>query len=111
MSTIKHPKHERKIGVTMETSYGDGTTAIDRYLPVEDATFDYVKDSVIKETLGVRATNQKSYKREAVITPSISGDIEPDTIHYLLESTFGTVETGTNFEHADGTQFSHIYRL
>ena len=111
MSTIKHPKHERKIAIGMETSYGDGTTAVSRYLPVEDATFDYVKDSVIKETQGVRAAALSSYKREGVITPSISGDVEADSIGELLLCTFGTIATGTNLENISGTQFLHTYTL
>lgn len=104
---LKIGQWEARLGVGMEGTYGVlGTIA--RYVPTESMTFDYKLDGVSQDEFGVKRTSTQTYKREAMLTPSLVTSIQPNSIGEIFASFFGTFTSGTQTAGA-GTQYKHTF--
>jgi hypothetical protein len=110
MSIKKFAKHERRIGIGLEGTYG-AYGVIGRYVPAEDVALDYTREVVTRDEVGVLNTANDTYQRTAMLQPKITVPFNPDTVGEMLHSLMGTVTTTIEQGAAGGTAYRHVFKL
>ena len=95
--------HEKKVAVGLEGTYGVLGT-MSRLIPGE-FTFEYKRDSVVRPNFGNQTHDVQAYKKEGVLSASLTADADPNILGEVLSAWAGT-KTVT----AHGTQaYTHTF--